>query len=79
MRQTITTTRQVGAILKARRKARELSQDDIATKLGISQPRLSVLESDPGGLTLSRLIVLTKLLGFVPMRLVVYPLPEAAD
>jgi HTH-type transcriptional regulator/antitoxin HipB len=64
MRQTITTTHQVGAILRARRKARRLSQHDIAARLGISQSRLSILESDASAMTLDRLIALAKLLGF---------------
>jgi HTH-type transcriptional regulator / antitoxin HipB len=63
MRQLIITSSQVGEILRGRRKARRVSQQKLATKLGISQSRLSTLEGDPAGLTLDRLIVLTKLLG----------------
>jgi HTH-type transcriptional regulator/antitoxin HipB len=63
MRQLITAPSQVGEILRGRRKARQLPQQDLATKLGISQSRLSTLESDPSGLTLDRLITLANLLG----------------
>ena len=63
MRQLITTPGQVGEILRGRRKTRRVSQHELATKLGISQGRLSVLEGDAAGLTLDRLIVLTQLLG----------------
>ena len=63
MRQIITQSDQVGAILRARRKARRLSQAEIATTLGVSQSRVSTLESDPSALPLDRLILLAKLLG----------------
>jgi len=63
MRQLITAPSQVGEILRGRRKARQLPQQELATKLGISQSRLSTLESDPSGLTLDRLIAIANLLG----------------
>jgi HTH-type transcriptional regulator / antitoxin HipB len=63
MRQLITTPEQVGEILRGRRKARRVPQQILATKLSISQSRLSTLESDPAGLTLDRLLLLAKLLG----------------
>ena len=63
VRQIVTTARQVSEIFRGRRKARRLPQQDLATKLGISQSRLSILEANPAGLTLDRLILLAKLLG----------------
>jgi HTH-type transcriptional regulator/antitoxin HipB len=63
MRQIITQSDQVGAIVRARRKARRISQAEIAATLGVSQSRVSTLESDPSGLPLDRLILLAKLLG----------------
>ncbi len=63
MRQLITTPAQVGEILRGRRKARRIPQQELATKLGIGQSRLSTLEGDPAALTLERLLVLAKLLG----------------
>lgn len=49
---------QVGAILSARRKALELSQRDVAARLGLSQNRLSELESRPETLTVAQLLAL---------------------
>lgn len=63
MRQLITAPGQVGEILRGRRKARQLPQQELAAKLGISQSRLSNLEADPTGMTLDRLIALANLLG----------------
>ncbi len=63
MRQLITTPAQVGEILRGRRKARGVAQQALATKLGISQSRLSTLEAQPGDMNLERLLSLAKLLG----------------
>lgn len=59
----LTTSRQVGEILRARRKARKISQAELAAKLGIGQSRLSTLERDAAGLTLDRFFAMAKLLG----------------
>ena len=63
MRQLVNTPTQVAAIVRARRKARGISQQELARKVGISQSRLSILEADPSGISLERFIVLAKLLG----------------
>jgi HTH-type transcriptional regulator / antitoxin HipB len=63
VRQLITNHAQVAEILRGRRKARHLSQHELATKLGVSQARMSVLEGDASTLPLDRLILLAKLLG----------------
>lgn len=63
MRQLITRPEQVGEILRGRRKARRVPQQELASKLGISQSRLSTLESNAAGLTLDRLLHAAKLLG----------------
>jgi HTH-type transcriptional regulator/antitoxin HipB len=63
MQQLIATPNQVGEILRRRRKARGLSQQEVAAKLGVSQGRLSTLENDPSGLTLERLLAIANLLG----------------
>ena len=63
MRLLITTPTQVGEILRGRRKARGITQQELATKLVIGQSRLSTLEAQPGDLTLERLLLLAKLLG----------------
>ena len=59
----ITHPRQIGATLQSRRKALELSQTQVAEKLGLSQNRLSELESRPETLTVEQLLVLANLLG----------------
>lgn len=74
--QLLTNPTQVGEILRRRRKARRIPQRELATKLGISQSRLSTLESDPTALTLDRLLVLAKLLG---LELVLQAKPDRAD
>jgi HTH-type transcriptional regulator/antitoxin HipB len=58
----ITTTGQVGEILRVRRKARKLPQQELANILQVSQSRLSTLECNPNGMTLDRLLVLLNLL-----------------
>jgi HTH-type transcriptional regulator/antitoxin HipB len=63
MRQPITNQAQVAEIIRARRKARRLSQQDLATQIGLSQARMSVLEGDASTLPLDRLLLLAKLLG----------------
>lgn len=63
MKQRIVTARQTGEILTQRRKARRLSQQKVASKLGLSQARLSVLEANPERWTLDRLIAVVNLLG----------------
>jgi len=63
MRQLITTPGQVGEILRGRRKSRRLPQKALAAKLGISQERLSRLETDATGIRLDRLIAVANLLG----------------
>ncbi len=63
MQQRISTSNQTGQVFAARRKALKLSQKDVAARLGISQNRLSILESDLSRLTLDRLISLAGILG----------------
>lgn len=60
----MTTPAQLVEILRARRKARHLTQAELAQKLAISQARYSALESDPATIPLERLLTLVKLLGF---------------
>ena len=73
MRQTVTTAVQIGEILRSRRKSRRAAQAALAEKLGISQSRLSILEANPAGLTLDRLLALAKLLG---LEVVLQDAPE---
>lgn len=62
MRASITNAAQVAEILRGRRKARGISQQQLADKLGISQSRLSAIEAGSSALTLDRLIVLANVL-----------------
>jgi HTH-type transcriptional regulator/antitoxin HipB len=59
----ITTTAQLGATLTARRKHLELTQEKLASRVGLSQNRLSVLESRPETLTVEQLVALLEVLG----------------
>ena len=62
MRKLITTSSQIGEIIRGRRKARGIPQQELAAKLQMSQSRLSTLEGNPAGLTLDRLLILANLL-----------------
>ena len=64
MEQTITTPAQIGELVRSRRKALGLSQEKLASRLNISQGRVSTLEGDARALPLERLIALAHLLGF---------------
>ncbi|HTU66417.1 MAG TPA: helix-turn-helix domain-containing protein [Steroidobacteraceae bacterium] len=59
----ITHATQLGATLAARRKALKLSQTQVAERLGLSQNRLSELESRPETLTVEQLLALANALG----------------
>jgi HTH-type transcriptional regulator/antitoxin HipB len=63
MKQLLTHGAQLGRILATRRRASKLSQRALAAKLGISQNRLSEIESNPGTLAVDRLLELANLLG----------------
>lgn len=63
MRVLITNSNQIGQILRARRKARRVSQQRLAEKLDLSQNRLSEIESGGAPLTVERLIAWANVLG----------------
>jgi len=60
---TITTPAHIGALLASRRKHLKLSQSQVAEKVGISQNRLSVLETDPAALDMKKLLAWLNALG----------------
>ena len=64
---TIHTPEQLGAILRDQRRARKMSQSEVATRLDISQSWFSELEQNPAELNLARLLVLAKTLGLEVM------------
>ena len=59
----LTHAKQIGATLQARRKALDLSQTQIAEKLGLSQNRISELENHPETMTVQQLLALANVLG----------------
>ena len=63
MAQLLTNSTQLGHIIKTRRRALGLTQVALATKLAITQNRMSQIEADPGALAFSRLVELFKILG----------------
>ena len=76
MRQIITHSAQLGRIFASRRKASRQSQRALAVKLGISQNRLSEIESNPGTLAVDRLLELANILG---LELVIQDKPPATS
>jgi len=58
----VTHPDQVGALLRSRRKSLKLSQAAVATRVALSQNRLSELESGPGTLTVAQLLRLLHVL-----------------
>lgn len=64
----ITTDTQLGHLLQGYRKANGLTQGQLAQRLGISQERLSVLELNPGRITVDRLL---RLLGVLGLELII--------
>lgn len=63
MAQLLTNSTQLGHIIKARRRALGLTQHALATKLAITQNRMSQIEADPGTLGFDRLVDLFNILG----------------
>jgi HTH-type transcriptional regulator/antitoxin HipB len=58
MQQAIATPYQMGQILAAGRRRAGLTQAEAASRLGVSQSRISTLETDSGALTLDQLLTL---------------------
>ena len=58
--QVILSTDQLGLLLQSARKARKLSQAQLASRLGLSQNRLSELERHAGTLTAEQLLALCR-------------------
>ncbi|WP_158940186.1 helix-turn-helix domain-containing protein [Burkholderia sp. S171] len=58
MQQTIATPFQMGQILAAGRRRAGLTQAEAAARLGVSQSRISALETDSSALTLNQLLTL---------------------
>lgn len=76
MKQIISTEKQLGQLLQGCRKTKSLTQAALAQKAGISQERLSVLELNPGRITVERLL---RLMGALGLELVVQDRPGTAE
>lgn len=63
MNQLLSVPSHVGLVLRAARKSAKLSQKQLAAKLGLSQNRLSELETDPGSMRVDQLLALLSALG----------------
>ena len=59
----IRTTLQLGQLLLSARKHQGLSQAELASRLGLSQARISQLEQQPHTITALQLLQLTSVLG----------------
>ena len=63
MNQLLSVPSQVGLVLRSARKSANLSQKQLAAKLGLSQNRLSELETDPGSMRVDQLLAALAALG----------------
>lgn len=63
MNQILTVPSQVGLVLRSARKSAKLSQKQLAAKLGLSQNRVSELETDPGSMRVDQLLAVIAVLG----------------
>lgn len=61
MRQLITTSEQIGQILRSARRAKGLSQAQAGIRLGLSQNRVSELEKGAATVTVAQLLAMTAL------------------
>jgi HTH-type transcriptional regulator / antitoxin HipB len=63
MDQILSVPSQVGLVLRAARKSAGLSQKQLAARLGLSQNRMSELETDPGSMRVDQLLAVMAVLG----------------
>lgn len=63
MNQLLSVPGHVGLVLRAARKSAQLSQKQLAAKLGLSQNRLSELETDAGAMRVDQLLAALAALG----------------
>jgi transcriptional regulator with XRE-family HTH domain len=57
------TPQQLGAYIKALRKARKLTQSDVARMLGVTKMRIAAIEKDVGRVSTASVMELVHLLG----------------
>ncbi len=63
MNQLLSLPNQVGLVLRAARKSAKLNQKQLAAKLGLSQSRVSELETDPASMRVDQLLAVIAVLG----------------
>jgi HTH-type transcriptional regulator/antitoxin HipB len=63
MNQLLSLPNQVGLVLRAARKSAKLNQKQLAAKLGLSQSRVSELETDPASMRVDQLLAVLAVLG----------------
>ena len=63
MPHTLVTPTQMGQILKTSRKAKRLSQTELASRVGLSQSRISAFEQQPENIGLGQLLSVLNVLG----------------
>ena len=63
MRRMLINPHQLGQILRTARRAKGLSQAQAASRVGLSQSRLSAMELDPGSITAEQLFALLAMYG----------------
>ena len=63
MKQLLSVSQQLGPLLQGARKAAGLNQTQLASRLGLSQSRVSALEQNPGSITVDQLLALCAALG----------------
>ena len=78
MNQLLSVPSQVGLVLRALRKSAKLSQKQLAAKLGLSQNRMSELETDPGSMRVDQLLAVLSALG-LELQVQTRGGPPAAD
>ena len=63
MPHTLVTPTQMGQILKTARKSSQLSQTELASRVGLSQSRISAFEQQPENIGLGQLLSVLNALG----------------
>lgn len=63
MLHTLVTPTQMGQILKTSRKAKQLNQTELASRVGLSQSRISAFEQQPEHIGLGQLLSVLNALG----------------
>ena len=63
MNHPITTEQQIGQLLHGVRKAKTMTQAQLALQLGLTQTRLSRMELNPGRMTVAQLLNVLNVLG----------------